>query len=99
MAPQTGGSSAPAPPCRLRLGMTLLGLLMLAGLLLNGCGAGATTAATTASKSRLDGEIARATHPGLGGRLLAPLTRAGAKSHPAHPAAAAARDSGDGTLA
>src|SRR5881398_328546 len=42
-------------PRRLRLAMTTFALLVLAGLLLNGCGGGATTATTTASKSRLDG--------------------------------------------
>jgi hypothetical protein len=59
---------------RLRLTMTTLGLIMLAGLILNGCGGGATTAATAASKSRLEAEIARATRVGLSSATLTPVT-------------------------
>jgi L,D-transpeptidase-like protein len=59
---------------RLRLATTTLGLIVLAGLILNGCGGGATTAATAASKSRLDAEIARATRLGLSSATLTPVT-------------------------
>jgi L,D-transpeptidase catalytic domain len=92
MAHQTRGSSEHTRPRRLRLAMTMLGLLMLAGLLLNGCGAGATTAAATASKSRLESEIARATRLGLGGSLLAPVTSAETKINSTDADAAARYD-------
>jgi len=59
---------------RLRLATTTLGLIVLAGLILNGCGGGATTAATAASKSRLDAEITRATRLGLNSATLTPVT-------------------------
>jgi hypothetical protein len=59
---------------RLRLTATTFGLIMLAGMILNGCGAGATTAATAASKSRLDAEIGRAARLGLSAVALTPVT-------------------------
>jgi hypothetical protein len=59
---------------RLRLTMTAFGLIALAGLLVSACGGGATTAATAASKSRLDSEIARATGLGLSAAVLTPVS-------------------------
>ena len=65
MAHSIGKSATRTLSRRLRLAVTTFGLIVLAGLILNGCGAGATTAATAASKSRLDAEIGRATRLGL----------------------------------
>jgi hypothetical protein len=70
--------------------MTALGLIMLAGMLLSGCGTGATTAAATASKTRLDGEIARASGLGLSAAILTPVT-SGEKQISSSDADAAAR--------
>jgi hypothetical protein len=74
MAHTVLGSPTHTLPRRLRLAMTALGPVVLAGLLLNGCGGGGTTAAATASKSKLDGEIARATRLGLSTTVLTPVT-------------------------
>ena len=74
MAHSIGKSATQTLSRRLRLAMTTFGLIVLAGLILNGCGAGATTAATAASKSRLDAEIGRATRLGLSAATLTPVT-------------------------
>ena len=75
---------------RLRFATTTFGLIVLAGLVLNGCGGGATTAATAASKSRLDAEISRATRLGLSSATLTPVTT-GAQQIDSTDSAAAAR--------
>jgi hypothetical protein len=92
MAHQIGKSPTQALSGRLRLAATTVGLVVLAGLLLNGCGAGATTAATAASKSRLDAEIARATRLGLSAAVLTPVTSSAQQVDSTEPTAVAHYD-------
>jgi hypothetical protein len=77
---------------RLRIATTIFGLIVLAGLILNGCGGGATTAATAASKSRLDAEIGRATRLGLSAATLTPVTSGAKQVDSTEPTAAAHYD-------
>jgi hypothetical protein len=90
MAHQIGKPVTRTLSRRLRLAMTTFGLIVLAGLILNGCGGGATTATTAASKSRLDAEIARAARLGLSSATLTPVTT-GAQQIDATDTTAAAR--------
>src|SRR5262245_28279838 len=90
MAHQIGKSAPRAVSRRLRLAMTMFGLIVLAGLLINGCGGGGTTAAAAASKGRLDAEISRATRLGLSAAVLTPVT-SGAKQIDSTDTTAAAR--------
>jgi L,D-transpeptidase catalytic domain len=92
MAHSIGKSGPQILSRRLRLAMTTFGLIVLAGLLLNGCGAGATTAATAASKARLDAEIARATRLGLSATVLTPVTSSAQHVDSTEPTAAAHYD-------
>src|SRR5262245_53593145 len=74
MAHSIGKLTAHAFSRHLRLSMTTLGLVMLAGLVLKCCGGGARTAAKPASKWSVEQEIARATRVDYSSATLTPVT-------------------------
>ncbi len=92
MAHAIGKLATRTLPRRLRIATTIFGLFVLAGLILNGCGGGATTAATAASKSRLDAEIGRASRLGLSAAVLTPVTSGAKQIDSTEPTAAAHYD-------